>query len=75
MRLTTIWTMPAMSLTERLRRTIDLAAITTAARLPQRVRYWTFIQVGVKAMLDDEVVGSQHFFDLLERTPTGWPRS
>lgn len=74
MRLTTIWTMPAMAVSERLRRTVDWAAQEVAARLPERVRYWVFIQAGGRAMRDDEIVGSQTFFDLLERVPPGRPR-
>lgn len=44
MRLTTIWTIPAMSLMERLRRTRDWAAMTIGAKLPLRIRFWVTIQ-------------------------------
>lgn len=44
MRLRTIWTTPAMSLRERLRRTRDWAAQEVAARLPLRIRYWATMQ-------------------------------
>lgn len=45
MKLTTIWTMRAMSLRERLARTKEWAAMTVAAHLPSQVRYWVVIQV------------------------------
>jgi hypothetical protein len=43
MRFRTIWTMPAMTIKERLRRTLDWAAMKVAANLPLRVRYWVAI--------------------------------
>jgi hypothetical protein len=43
MKFSTIWTMPAMSTMERLRRTRDWAAMEIAAHLPLRVRYWATI--------------------------------
>lgn len=47
MRLWTIWTIPATSIAERLRRTRDWAAMTTASMLPLRVRYWvTMMELG-----------------------------
>lgn len=71
MKLTTIWTIPAMSLAERLRRSGDWAAMTAAAKLPKRVRYWAFIQVGSKAIAPDEVVPEVSFVDVLERAEGG----
>ena len=71
MKLKTIWTIPAMSISERAARTIDLAAMTTAAHLPARVRYWTFIQVGTKAMPDDAIIPSVLFMDLLQNAEGG----
>jgi hypothetical protein len=44
MKLTTIWTIPAMSLPERLRRTREWAAFEVARRLPLRVKYWAGMQ-------------------------------
>lgn len=43
MRLRTIWSIRAMSLMERLRRTRDWAAMRVAANLPIRVRFWVSI--------------------------------
>ena len=71
MRLTTIWTIPAMTFGERVRRTADLAAQTVAAHLPKRVRYWAFIQVGGAAIPADAVVPEQSFMDVLARAEGG----
>jgi hypothetical protein len=71
MKLTTIWTAPAMTIGERLRRTADLAAMTAAAKLPARVRYWTFIQVGSKAMPSNAIVPEVLFMDLLKNAEGG----
>lgn len=48
MRLTTIWTLPAMSLRERMRRTAEWAAIKVAWVLPRRVLYWAAVRAAVK---------------------------
>lgn len=71
MKLTTIWTLPAMTLAERVRRTVDLGAQTVAAHLPARIRYWTYIQVGSDAIHPDEIVPDVKFMDLLSRAPGG----
>lgn len=71
MKLTTIWTLPTLTLEERLRRTADLAAMTAAANLPKRVRYWTFIQVGSKAMDKNAIVPEVLFMDLLKNAEGG----
>lgn len=46
MRLRTIWTIPAMTFRERLRRTADWCDSTIAFHLPKRVKYWAVIYVG-----------------------------
>lgn len=47
MRFWTIWTLRAMSFPERLKRTRDWAAMTVAARLPLRIRFWvTILEIG-----------------------------
>lgn len=73
MKLRTIWTIPAMNLRERLRRTADWADFKAASLLPKRVRYWVFIQVGGKAIGDD-IVPEARYMDLLERIE-GRPRT
>lgn len=47
MRLTTIWTIPAMSLPERLRRTREWASMKAAWALPRRVLYWAAVRAAV----------------------------
>lgn len=44
MRFKTIWSLPAMSFSERLRRTRDWFAQKVATALPVRVRYWVTMQ-------------------------------
>jgi hypothetical protein len=60
-----------MTLGERIRRTIDLVAMKAAAKLPARVRYWTFIQVGSNAMPTNAVVPEITFMDLLKNAEGG----
>lgn len=71
MRLTTIWTIPAMTFTERLRQTADLAAQAAAAHLPKRIRYWAFVQVGGKALPEDAIVTEVALLDVLARVEGG----
>lgn len=52
MRLTTIWTLPAAPLREKIARTGDWAAQTVAQRLPARVRYWATMQSIARATKD-----------------------
>jgi hypothetical protein len=76
-KLTTIWTMPAMTLRERLRRTADAADIAIAARLPKRVRYWAVVLVGAKVTtttLRDREVPGVLFMEILEHAD-GHPRT
>ena len=44
MKLTTIWTMPAMSMPERIERTRDWAAMKIAWALPAKVLYWAAVR-------------------------------
>lgn len=71
MRFRTIWTIPAMSLRERLRRSRDWAAAAIAHRLPRRIAYWSFIDTGVRAIKNDEVVPEVTYMALLERAGEG----
>lgn len=41
MKLRTIWAIPAMTLSERLRRSRDAIAMSIAYVLPVRIQYWT----------------------------------
>jgi len=47
MKITTIWTLPAMTLGERLHRTGEWAAIKVAWALPHRVLYWAAVRAAV----------------------------
>lgn len=49
MRLSTIWTLENMSLSERLRRSVDALAMSVAHHLPLRIRYWTTVQEMARA--------------------------
>ena len=56
MRFFTIWSIPAMTITERLRRTRDWAAMEFGARLPLRVRYWvTMSEIGRATMTSPNI--------------------
>lgn len=48
MRLTTIWTLPAMTFRERVRRTGEWAAIKVAWALPRRILYWAAVRAAVR---------------------------
>lgn len=43
MRIQTIWTIPAMSLMERCRRTVDTFCMEIAWAMPKRIRMWATI--------------------------------
>lgn len=66
MRFWTIWTMPAMSLRERLRRTREWAAMEVGAHLPKRVRYWTTLQEIARATRHSENVPATPLEDILQ---------
>jgi hypothetical protein len=77
MKLSTIWTVPAMSLKERLHRTSEWALLTVAQHLPKRLQYWTLIAVGAKvttSTLADTPVPEVLFMDVLEHAEGG-PRA
>ena len=44
MKLATTWTLPAMTLTERLRRTKEWAAMKVAGMIPAHIKYWAAVQ-------------------------------
>lgn len=53
MKFSTIWTLPAATLSEKLRRTRDWSAQKVAQRLPVRIRYWTTVQMMADATIDE----------------------
>lgn len=67
MRLSTIWTLPAMSTMERLRRTGEWAVIEIARHIPTRVRYWVVIQEIAKATMDSPNVPGTTVDEVLKK--------
>lgn len=67
MKLTTIWTIRAMTLRERLNRTGEAFVRGLAHRLPRRLAYWSLIDTGVRHMRSDETVPEVPFTVILER--------
>lgn len=67
MKFTTIWTIPAMTLTERTCRTGDLVLAKVAHHLPRRLAYWSFIDSGVRHIASNEVVPEVPYTVLLKR--------
>lgn len=67
MRFMTIWTLPASTLAERLRRTRDWAAQKVARRLPVRIRYWvSMIEIG-KATMDSSNVPATPLSEIIKK--------
>lgn len=66
MRFWTIWTMPAMALSERLRRTRDWAALEATNWIPKRVRYWVTLREIGKATTHSENVPATPLEDILQ---------
>ena len=71
MKLTTIWTLRYLPLTERLTRTRQWFAMTAAHHIPKPIKYWAFIQVGSKAMSPNDIVPEVRFMDLLKNAEGG----
>lgn len=67
MKLTTIWTLPTMTLRERLARTSEWGWRTLAHRLPRRLAYWSWIDSTVRHIEPDEVVPEVTAMTVLER--------
>lgn len=67
MRITTIWTIPGMSLRARLHETREAFWRWLAHRLPRRLAYWSFIDSGVRRIRSDEVVPDVRYTDLIGR--------
>ena len=67
MKFKTIWTLPAMTIRERLSRTLEWFWLFVASHLPERLAYWSYICQGVKYMEDNEEVPDVRYTDLLRR--------
>lgn len=69
MKLSTIWSLPAMTTTERLRRTHDWAAFEVGAHLPLRVKYWVTMQMVGKATMTSPNVPATPLDEILKNLP------
>lgn len=67
MKLTTIWTIPAMTVRERLHRTGEAITRSVAHRLPRRLAYWSFIDTAARHIGVNEVVPEVRVMDVLKR--------
>lgn len=67
MHLKSIWTMPAMTLAERLRRTRDWSAMAIGARLPLRIRYWVTLQEVGRATMTSKNVPATPLDEILQK--------
>lgn len=77
MKLSTIWTMPACTLREKIQRTTkEWVPQKIAAALPKSVRYWAFIQSSVEAidkMGPNTITPDVRVVDALQHVPGGRP--
>lgn len=71
MKFSTIWTLRAMSLRERVNRTVDRTAMVIALHLPKRIAYWSYIHTGVRCIEAHEVVPKVRYTEILERIDRG----
>lgn len=67
MKLTTIWTLPGLPISERVARTGEAFMRGLAHRLPRRLAYWSLIDSGVRHMHSDEIVPDVTFMAVLQR--------
>ena len=65
MKFRTIWTLPASTLGEKLRRTHDWVAQEFGARLPVRVRYWVAMSALGKASIKGNPVDVMTLSEIL----------
>lgn len=75
MKLTTIWTIGAMTMSERIRRTRDWAAQKVAAALPRRVRYWSTIGDLAAATIDSRNVPATPLDEVMRKIPAPFPET
>lgn len=69
MRFRTIWTLPAATLAEKLRRTRDWAAQKIARALPRRIRYWSAIDDIAAATTSSRNIPATPLIEVLENLP------
>lgn len=71
MKFTTIWTLPACSLKEKLRRSRDEVWRRVAHRLPKKLAYFSLLDTGARHIKGDEVVPAVPFMRVAERAGKG----
>ena len=74
MKLSTIWSLEYISTTERFRRTFDWAAMKTATKLPDRVRYWATITELGKVTRNSPLLTSTPLDEVLKHLSNGRKR-
>ena len=67
MRFKTIWSIPAMTCGERIRRTRDWVAQKVARALPVRIRYWVAMQMVGDATMDSPNVPATPLADIIKK--------
>lgn len=67
MKFWTIWTLPSLSLRERINRTVEWGWRTAAHHLPRPLAYWSFIDSGARLIGPGEVVPEARYTELLAR--------
>lgn len=67
MRFWTIWTIPAMTLRERLSRTREWANREVAHRLPKRLRYWVTMDSAVRTGLPPYEINFENIMEAVEK--------
>lgn len=72
MKLTTIWTLRGMKVSERFSRTWELWIQKMAHHMPRRLAYWVLIDQGVRHMEDTEIVPHVGFMDIVQRADKGY---
>jgi len=70
MRFSTIWTIPLMRFTDRMKYSRDELARRIASRLPKRIRYWTTVcsmsGATTKAPLQHREMGSIGILEIMQ---------
>lgn len=67
MKFKTIWTLRAMTFTERLSRTRDWFAQKVGRALPVRIRYWVAMQMVGDATMDSPNVLATQLADIIKK--------
>lgn len=71
MKLSTIWSLPAMSYSDRVRLSKEALYLSIAHRLPSKLRYWVTIAELGKATRDSANIPATPLSDILEKLEGG----